>query len=95
MEYPYPIDRSIVEQFSERGFVVTPAILGSEEIARYGRAVDQEVERRTAHDRRELSDKSTYEQSFVQCMRLWETNSEIRPLSCDTRLAGIAAQLLN
>ena len=45
-------------------------------------------------DTRSVSDKTTYEQSFIQCMRLWETNADVRPLSCHPGLAGMAAQLL-
>ena len=41
-----------------------------------------------------VAEKSLYEQSFIQCMRLWETSEEVRSLSCHSGLAGIAAQLM-
>jgi ectoine hydroxylase-related dioxygenase (phytanoyl-CoA dioxygenase family) len=80
--------------FARDGFVVTPDVFTEKELRRYGAVVDEEVVRRTATDRRELHEKSTYEQSFVQCMRLWETNPEIRPLTLHRGLAEIAATLL-
>ena len=73
---------------------MTPDVFSPAELLRLGAAVDDEVARRSAHDTREVSAKSTYEQSFVQCMRLWETSSTVREFVCDGRLAGMAAQLL-
>ena len=92
--YPYPVSPSLVDEFDRRGFVVTPDVLSDAEIENYGRAVDQEVSNRSAHDQRSVEQKSLYEQSFVQCMRLWETNQDVLPLSCHAGLAGIATQLL-
>jgi ectoine hydroxylase-related dioxygenase (phytanoyl-CoA dioxygenase family) len=92
--YPILLEPQTVEKFQARGFVVTPDVLTAEEIRRYSRAVDDEVARRTADDRRPLEEKSTYEQSFIQCMRLWETSPTVADLSFHAGLAGIAAQLL-
>lgn len=83
----------IVEQFQENGFVVTPDLLSRSELATYGAAIDRSVAARTAHDARALADKSAYEQSFVQCMRLWETDPEVRPLTFHPKLAQSAAEL--
>ncbi|GIS18120.1 MAG: hypothetical protein CM15mP120_00360 [Pseudomonadota bacterium] len=46
----------------------------------------REVAARTAHDSREVTQKTIYEQSFIQCMRLWETNAVVREFVCDGRL---------
>ena len=93
-EYPYPVDLSVVEEFQRKGFVVTDNVFTPARLAHYASAVDAEVALRTADDAREVGEKTTYEQSFVQCMRLWETNEIVRNLSCDPGLAGIGAQLL-
>lgn len=92
--YPIPLTAQTVADFRADGFVKTEGVLSAEEIERYGTAVDQEVAERTANDARSLSEKSRYEQSFIQCMRLWETCPEVLPLSCHAGLGGIAAQLL-
>ncbi len=94
-EFPTRLDAVVVEEFHNRGFVVSRDVFTSAEIEQYGTAVDAEIALRTADDGRKLADKTIYEQSFIQCMRLWETNAAIRPLSCHPGLAGIAAQLLN
>lgn len=93
--FPITLEPDLIEVFQSRGFVVTPDVLSAEEIDRYGRAVDQEIEHRTSEDQRVLEDKSRYEQSFIQCMRLWETSPAVAGLSFHAGLAGIAAQLLD
>ena len=84
----------MVASYELSGYLLTPDVLSQEEIENYGAAVDAEVGIRTFKDKRSVSEKSLYEQSFIQCMRLWETSEEIRPLSCHSSLAGIAAQLM-
>lgn len=92
--FPYLVDLDVLAAFERDGFVVTPDALSATELDRFGPLVDAEVARRTAHDVRDVKDKSTYEQSFIQCMRLWETEARLKPLSCHHGLAGIATQLL-
>jgi len=92
--YPITIGENQIQQYRDKGFLLTPGVLTNSEIKQYGNAVDKEVAARTADDHRTLDEKSTYEQSFVQCMRLWETSREVQPLTFHQGLAGIAAQLL-
>jgi len=80
--------------FDERGFVVVPGLLEPSEIERYGKAVDEAVCRRTADDHRALAEKNRYEQSFQQCLNLWEDFEEVRALSFHPRIAAVAASLL-
>jgi ectoine hydroxylase-related dioxygenase (phytanoyl-CoA dioxygenase family) len=84
----------LVTDFTDNGFVVTPDLLSSEDLRTFGAAVDRAVANRTVDDARAVEDKSIYEQSFVQCMRLWETNPDVAPLTFHRRLAEAAAQLL-
>lgn len=74
--------------------MITPDVLNEQELVRYSKAVDAEVAKRTRDDLRTVSEKNTYEQSFVQCMRLWETSKDVLPLTCHSGMAGVAAQLL-
>lgn len=88
------LDPSQVSDFAVNGFVVTPGLLSSQELDRYAAAVDEAMARRTSGDRRTLGDKSTYEQSFIQCMRLWETDPPVAPLTFHPALAEAATELL-
>jgi ectoine hydroxylase-related dioxygenase (phytanoyl-CoA dioxygenase family) len=84
----------LVEDFRRDGFVVVPDLLDVGELERFGAAVDAAVARRNGHDTRALTEKSRYEQSFVQCQNLWEDSPDVRPLTFHPRIAGMAARLL-
>ncbi len=92
--FPKTINEHDIQRYKDRGFLLTRDVLSAAEIKQFGNAVDQEVANRTLDDHRTLEQKSTYEQSFVQCMRLWETSPSVQPLTFHQGLAGIAAQLL-
>ena len=92
--YPIALHADVITRFQRDGFVKTKDVLSTQALKQYAGAVDAEVARRTAADKREVSDKSTYERSFIQCMRLWETSADVKALSCHAGLAGMAAQLL-
>lgn len=88
------LERRIIDEFETNGYVVTENLLPVEELSALGQAVDRAVAARTADDERTLDDKTPYEQSFVQCMRLWETDPDVRPLTFHPVLAQAASELL-
>ena len=71
--YPTTVNEEDIQRYRDQGFLLTRDVLTASEIEQFRTAVDREVAIRTADDHRTLEQKSTYEQSFVQCMRLWET----------------------
>lgn len=83
-----------VEAFARDGFVVVPDLLTDAELDEWGPAVDAAVRARKAHDVRPLADKSRYEQSFLQCVNIWEDFPDVRPLTFHARVAEAAAALL-
>jgi len=80
--------------FSDDGWVVVPGLLSAAELERYGAAVDRGVAARSAHDPRPLEARSRYEQSFRQCINLWEDCEDVRPLTFHPSIARAAAELL-
>lgn len=86
--------RHLREQFERDGFAVAPDLLSAEELEHLGAAVDRAVERRRRSDRRGLVEKSRYEQSFLQCINLWETDEAVRPLTFHAKIGEAAAGLL-
>jgi ectoine hydroxylase-related dioxygenase (phytanoyl-CoA dioxygenase family) len=84
----------LVEQFRRDGFVVVPDLLTPQETERYGSLVSDAVGTRTAGDDRPLAERSPYQQSFLQCMNLWEDFPAVRPLTFHPRLGQAAAELL-
>lgn len=83
-----------VERFQRDGFVVVEGLLTPDELERYGTAVDAAVAARNAGDTREVSDKTLYEQSFIQCMNLWTDHETVKPLTFHPVLGEVAARLL-
>ncbi len=82
------------DQFRRDGFVVVPQLLTLAELDRFGAAVDRAVAHRKRYDPRRLEEKSLYEQSFIQCLNLWEDSPDVLPLTFHPRIAEAAARLL-
>ena len=80
--------------FRRDGFVRVPGLIELGELERFGAVIDATVRARTAGDRRRLEEKSRYEQSFLQCINLWEDAPEMRGLTFHPRVCEAAAALL-
>ncbi len=88
------MDECLVDHFNENGFVVAENLLSSSEISHYKKVIEDAVKYRKRFDKRELPEKSEYEQSLMQCQNLWEDFPEIRKLAFNQRIAATAAKLL-
>lgn len=84
----------LADAFARDGFVRIPGLLDADEIDGFADAVDAAVQARTADDRRTLAEKSRYEQSFLQCINLWEDHPAVRALTFHPRICEVAARLL-
>jgi len=82
------------EDFRRDGFVMVPDLLSDEELELYGAAVDEAVARRKRFDTRQLGEKSPYEQSFIQCINLWEDSPAVAPLTFHPIVCEAAACIL-
>jgi ectoine hydroxylase-related dioxygenase (phytanoyl-CoA dioxygenase family) len=91
---PEIVTRDQVEAFRRDGFVCVPGLLSDGEIERFAPPVDEAVARRKRNDQRTLAQKTPYEQSFLQCINLWEDTPAVRPLTFHPRIARAAAELL-
>jgi ectoine hydroxylase-related dioxygenase (phytanoyl-CoA dioxygenase family) len=83
-----------VERFQTDGFLIVEDFFDHDELDRFGKLVDSAVAYRTADDQRNLTEKNLYEQTFVQCMRLWEDRPEVGPFTFHPKLCAAAAALL-
>src|SRR5262249_15928638 len=79
-----------VGAFQRDGFAVIPDLLTHAELTEYGRAVDAAVGERARWDQRRLDEKSRYEQSFQQCINLWEDHPAVRRLTFHPRIGEAA-----
>jgi ectoine hydroxylase-related dioxygenase (phytanoyl-CoA dioxygenase family) len=83
-----------IEKFRRDGFVVVDHLLTEDEVEKFGTAVDRAVADRKRGDDRPLAEKSLYEQSFTQCMNLWEDNPDVLPLTFHPKISEVAAILI-
>lgn len=88
------IDPLLVDRFKADGFLLVEDFFTDSELEIFGRSVDAAVRYRTADDHRSLSDKTLYEQTFIQCKGLWEDQPAVAPLTFHPRLCAAAAALL-
>ena len=87
------VDPALVEQFRRDGFVVVDGLLTDAELDRYEPLVTDAVATRK-RDAPPLDERRAYEQSFHQCINLWEDYPAIRPLTFHPRIGQAAAELL-
>jgi ectoine hydroxylase-related dioxygenase (phytanoyl-CoA dioxygenase family) len=83
-----------VDAFERDGFVVIDGLLTDAELSHYEPAVTAAVAHRKRNDHRALDEKSPYEQSFHQCINLWEDRADVQPLTFHPKLGEAAATLL-
>lgn len=88
------IDQSSVQQFKTDGFLLVEKFFSVDELDQFGAAVDAAVAFRTSDDSRAFAEKNLYEQTFVQCMGVWEDHESVRPLTFHPKLCAAAAALL-
>jgi ectoine hydroxylase-related dioxygenase (phytanoyl-CoA dioxygenase family) len=88
------LNQAQIERFQTDGFLLVDDFFTAEELDGFGAAVDAAVAYRTQDDHRNLHDKNLYEQTFVQCMRLWEDNPAVKPFTFHPKLCAAATALL-
>jgi ectoine hydroxylase-related dioxygenase (phytanoyl-CoA dioxygenase family) len=87
------VSEKLTASYRHDGYVVVPDLLSDEECERFGAAVDRAVSSRGAKDNRELTQKSPYEQSFTQCINLWEDFPDVIPLTFHPKISQAAVEL--
>ena len=88
------ITRAEVERFQKDGFLLVEDFFDHDELDEFGKAVDAAVAFRTSDDQRSMDEKNLYEQTFTQCMRLWEDRPDVAPFTFHPKLCAASAALL-
>lgn len=87
------VSEELIDRFAHDGFVVVPGLLTESEAESFGQAVDSAVADRSRNDSRALHERSPYEQSFRQCINLWEDHPDVLPLTFHPKISEAAAML--
>jgi ectoine hydroxylase-related dioxygenase (phytanoyl-CoA dioxygenase family) len=90
----YPITEEQINFYKENGFILLEKILSGEALEYARGVIESAVLIRKEKDKRTLSEKSQYEQSFLQCGYLcWDFNA-VKDFVFGKRFAGIARDLM-
>ena len=87
------LSQAEVDRFQQDGFLLVEHFFTEDELETYGKAVDAAVAYRSSDDHRKMQEKNLYEQTFVQCMRLWEDRPDVSPFTFHPKLCAAAAAL--
>ncbi len=87
------LDVAIIDAFHRDGYAVVDGVLTDVELDHYEPLVTGAVAARK-RDAKPLEERSPYEQSFHQCINLWEDFPAVRPLTFHPRVGQAAAELL-
>ncbi len=91
---PYPIRPEHIAFYARNGFVHLPDLLNHKALVFLQRVIQAAVLIRKFQDERSLSEKSAYEQSFLQCGFLCWDFKPVKDFVFGKRFAGIARDLL-
>ncbi|MBX3484332.1 phytanoyl-CoA dioxygenase family protein [Phenylobacterium sp.] len=86
--------QDLAEAYRRDGFVHAKGLIPAGEIAALTPAVDEAVATRKGRDTRALSEKTPYEQSFIQCQYIWEDFPGVRGLTFHQNLGEALGALL-
>lgn len=84
------------QTFREKGFVVVPGLLQPDEMVQFEADVAAAVQARKESYTlgMPVTERTTYERQFTQCINLWEDNPAVRHLTFHPKVVGAAAALL-
>ncbi|GJQ62585.1 MAG: hypothetical protein SCALA702_16380 [Melioribacteraceae bacterium] len=91
---PYPVSDEQIEYYQENGFIKVTKILAGDALKYARKVIQAAVLLRKEHDKRVLSEKSQYEQSFLQCGYLCFDFPAVKDVVFSERLAGIGRDLM-
>ncbi len=91
---PYSLTREQIEKYQQEGFVYLPGVVSPKVLAYLQRVIQAAVFVRKHHDTRSLDEKSTYEQSFLQCGYLCWDFKPVKDFVFGKRFARLARELM-
>ena len=91
---PYHISKENINSYKENGFISLKNVLTGDPLIYSRKIMEAAVHIRKEKDKRTLSEKSRYEQSFLQCGYLCWDFPAVKDFVFGKRFAGIAKDLL-
>jgi phytanoyl-CoA hydroxylase len=89
----YPLTEEQIQFYRQNGFVQLDDVVTGIDLERMRSAITGAVEEEIHGDTRVFSDKTAYEQIFIQRINLWTRHARLREFMLSRRFANIAARL--
>ena len=93
LDIDYSLSPQQIEAYRRDGFVVLSDVVTGEALERLRDAVETAVRAEMPDDKRRPSEKTSYEQLFIQKVNLWRRHSAVREFVLCHRFANLAARL--
>lgn len=90
---PFTLTDAAVAQYREHAWIKLKDVFPPFVIEHFDGIITQEVMRLNTQDK-PLEERDTYGKAFLQVTNLWTKSDAVRPLVFSSRLAGIAARLM-
>ena len=90
---PFEMDESAIAFYRQHAYIKLKHVLNAECLAWFDEIITREVVRLNTQDA-PLEERDTYGKAFLQVTNLWTHAEAVKPLVFSTRLAGIAAALM-
>jgi len=91
---PYQLGKEQINSYKENGFISLKNVLTGEALSHTRKVIEAAVHIKKEKDKRTLSEKSQYEQSFLQCGYLCWDFPAVKDFVFGKRFAGIARDLM-
>jgi len=90
----YPVTAEQIATYRRDGFIALPDVVTGDALVQLREAVENAVRAETpANDKRTPSEKSSYEQLFIQKVNLWRRHPAVREFVVCRRFGNLAARL--
>jgi len=89
----YPLTQDQINRYRRDGFVQIDDLIMGGDLEQLREAVEEAVAKEIADDRRKFSEKTSYEQIFIQQVNLWQRYPSVREFVLCRRFANLAARL--
>ncbi len=90
----YPLESNAIQRFRDDGFIRLPNVLGADVLDEIAPEITRMVDDGNRLKDIPLSERTLYDQAFIQVMNLWTRSEQMRAFAFDKRLARIAAELM-
>jgi ectoine hydroxylase-related dioxygenase (phytanoyl-CoA dioxygenase family) len=93
LKTPFPLTEAQIEFYRKNAYIKIKQLLPEEVVVYYNTRISEKVAEMNRVSK-PLEERDTYEKAFLQLFNLWREDPEIKEFIFSSRLAGVAARLM-